>query len=190
MTADRAAPVQEQLLPGGTLRRSARSRPRSASTASNCAARATSPSPRRLPELRRARAAGVVMPTVCVEMLHFIGDFDADRRRDAIAQLTLPALGHRRDRRRRRDDPGLLRDVLPPAAAVRAAAHRRSRTGRCSSTPSASSASTPRAEGVSLFLEPLNRYEDHMVNRLDEAVALCDAVGLASVRLVRRHLPP
>lgn len=31
---------------------------------------------RRLPELRRARNAGVVMPTVCVEMDHFIGDFD------------------------------------------------------------------------------------------------------------------
>ncbi|WP_232290428.1 sugar phosphate isomerase/epimerase family protein [Micromonospora sp. ATCC 39149] len=40
-----------------------------------------------------------------------------------------------------------------------------------------------RAEGVTLFLEPLNRYEDHMVNRLDEAVALCAAVGLPSVRV-------
>ena len=27
------------------------------------------------------------MPTVCVEMLHFVGDFDADRRADALAQL-------------------------------------------------------------------------------------------------------
>src|SRR5918998_4085626 len=41
----------------------------------------------RLPELRRARAAGVVMPTVCVEMDHFIGDFDRERSRDAVRNL-------------------------------------------------------------------------------------------------------
>jgi hypothetical protein len=34
----------------------------------------------RLPELQQAAAAGVPMPTVCVEMLHFVGDFDAERR--------------------------------------------------------------------------------------------------------------
>ena len=28
------------------------------------------------------------MPTVCVEMLHFVGDFDADRRADALRQMT------------------------------------------------------------------------------------------------------
>lgn len=42
---------------------------------------------RRLPELRRARAEGVVMPTVCVEMDHFIGDFDPARSRDAVRNL-------------------------------------------------------------------------------------------------------
>jgi sugar phosphate isomerase/epimerase len=41
----------------------------------------------RLPELRTAAAAGVPMPTVCVEMLHFVGDFDPARRADALAQL-------------------------------------------------------------------------------------------------------
>lgn len=40
-----------------------------------------------------------------------------------------------------------------------------------------------RAEGVSLFLEPLNRYEDHMVNRLEQAVDLIRTVGLDSVRI-------
>jgi sugar phosphate isomerase/epimerase len=38
--------------------------------------------------------------------------------------------------------------------------------------------------GVTLVLEPLNRYEDHMVNRLDEAVSLVDEVGLRSVRVL------
>ena len=41
----------------------------------------------RLPELEEAQRAGVVMPTVCVIMDHFIGDFDAERRRDAIENV-------------------------------------------------------------------------------------------------------
>jgi hypothetical protein len=41
----------------------------------------------RLPELKAARRAGVVMPSVCRDMDHFIGDFDAERRRDAVSNL-------------------------------------------------------------------------------------------------------
>jgi hypothetical protein len=41
----------------------------------------------RLPELRAARDAGVVLPSVCVMMDHFIGDFDPDRRRSARAGM-------------------------------------------------------------------------------------------------------
>jgi sugar phosphate isomerase/epimerase len=40
-----------------------------------------------------------------------------------------------------------------------------------------------KSEGLSLFLEPLNRYEDHMVNRLDQAVDLIREVGLSSVQV-------
>ncbi|GAA0895675.1 hypothetical protein GCM10009558_109390 [Virgisporangium aurantiacum] len=40
------------------------------------------------------------------------------------------------------------------------------------------------AEGVELYLEPLNRYEDHMVNRLDQAVELVRAVGNGHVKVV------
>src|SRR3712207_9513887 len=42
---------------------------------------------RRLPELRAAQRDGVVMPTVCVDMDHFIGDFDPARRADALANM-------------------------------------------------------------------------------------------------------
>jgi sugar phosphate isomerase/epimerase len=42
---------------------------------------------RRLPELRAARKVGVELPTVCVMMDHFIGDFDAERRRDALLNM-------------------------------------------------------------------------------------------------------
>jgi sugar phosphate isomerase/epimerase len=37
---------------------------------------------------------------------------------------------------------------------------------------------------VRILLEPLNRYEDHMVNRLEQAVELAEATGLDSVGVV------
>jgi sugar phosphate isomerase/epimerase len=40
-----------------------------------------------------------------------------------------------------------------------------------------------KSEGVQLYLEPLNRYEDHMVNRLGQAADLMREVGLDSVRV-------
>jgi sugar phosphate isomerase/epimerase len=39
-------------------------------------------------------------------------------------------------------------------------------------------------EGVRILLEPLNRYEDHMVNRLEQAVELAVATGLDAVGVV------
>ncbi|MFF5173392.1 sugar phosphate isomerase/epimerase family protein [Micromonospora sp. NPDC000089] len=138
---------------------------------------------RRLPELRRARADGVVMPTVCVDMDHFIGDFDPARSRDAVANLRsqlsviaqlggigamTPAAWGMFSRRLPPFEP-----PRPPAADRQVLVDALGALGEHA-----------RAEGVTLFLEPLNRYEDHMVNRLDEAVALCAAVGLPSVRVV------
>jgi sugar phosphate isomerase/epimerase len=38
-------------------------------------------------------------------------------------------------------------------------------------------------EGVKILLEPLNRYEDHMVNRLEQAADLIREVDLDSVRI-------
>ncbi|MDO3704389.1 sugar phosphate isomerase/epimerase family protein [Micromonospora sp. C28SCA-DRY-2] len=138
---------------------------------------------RRLPELRRARAAGVVMPTVCVEMDHFIGDFDAERSRDAVRNL--------------RSQLSVIAEIGGVGAMTPAAWGMFSRRLPPFDPPRSPAADRQllvdtlgelgehaRAEGVSLFLEPLNRYEDHMVNRLDEAVRLCAAVGLPSVRVV------
>jgi D-psicose/D-tagatose/L-ribulose 3-epimerase len=39
-------------------------------------------------------------------------------------------------------------------------------------------------EGVRVYLEPLNRYEDHIVNPLAQAVELAAATGLDSVRVM------
>jgi len=38
--------------------------------------------------------------------------------------------------------------------------------------------------GVQIWIEPLNRYEDHMINRLEQAASLCDAIGLPSVGFI------
>jgi sugar phosphate isomerase/epimerase len=44
----------------------------------------------------------------------------------------------------------------------------------------------PRAEkyGISLVLEPLNRYESNFINRLDEGVELIDSLGLDNIKLL------
>ncbi|MFI7575797.1 sugar phosphate isomerase/epimerase family protein [Micromonospora sp. NPDC049497] len=137
----------------------------------------------RLPELRRARAAGVVMPTVCVEMDHFIGDFDPERSRDAVrnlrSQLSVIAevggIGAMTPAAW-----GMFSRRLPPFDPPRSPAGDR----QVLVDALGELGEHARAEGVTLFLEPLNRYEDHMVNRLDDAVTLCAAVGLPSVRVV------
>jgi sugar phosphate isomerase/epimerase len=137
----------------------------------------------RLPELHQARRDGVVMNTVCVEMLHFIGDFDADRRRDAVenmrtqlsviaelggtAAMTPAAYGMFSRRlppfEPPRDEAGDRAVLLDALGALGEHAQR---------------------EGVRILLEPLNRYEDHMVNRLEQAVELAEATGLDSVGVV------
>ena len=78
---------QEQLLPGDDLRAKFDAARRAGFEGIELRARGDGEFAARLPELRAAARAGVVMATVCPEADHFIGDFDAGRRRDAIAQL-------------------------------------------------------------------------------------------------------
>jgi sugar phosphate isomerase/epimerase len=137
----------------------------------------------RLPELRDAAARGVVMPTVCVDMLHFFGAFDADQRRDAIVQMksqlsVIAEIGG--TGAMTPASYGMFSNRLPPFIAPRTPAEDREvlLDGLTQLGEHA------KAEGVSLYLEPLNRYEDHMVNRLDQAVDLVRAVDLPSVQVV------
>jgi sugar phosphate isomerase/epimerase len=177
---------QEQLLPGASLEEKWEFATRAGFDGIELRARGGGQFAARLPELRAAARAGVVMATVCPETDHFIGDFDAGRRRDAVAQLRsqlsviaelggagvltpaswgmfslrLPPFTPPRDPR---DDRKVLLEALVELAEHAA------------------------AEGVWLALEPINRYEDYMVNRLDQAVALGQEVerelGLDSVRV-------
>lgn len=138
---------------------------------------------RRLPELTRARAAGVVMPTVCVEMSHFIGAFDEALREDAIEQLTQQLSVMAEIGGRGAMTPasyGMFSRRLPPFQPPRSREADRnvlldalSRLGEHAAR-----------SGVELYLEPLNRYEDHMVNRLSDAASLIREVRMDSVRIV------
>ncbi|MFI7436060.1 TIM barrel protein [Micromonospora haikouensis] len=173
---------QEQLLPGDDLIRKHALAAALGFAGIELGGRGELALARRLPELRRARAAGVIMPTVCVEMDHVIGDVDPERSADAVRNLrsqlsvvaelggvgvTTPAARATFSRR------------LPPSEPPRPPAGDRQVLLDALGTLGEHA----RAEGVTLFLAPLNRYEDHLVNRLDEAVALCAAVGLPSVRV-------
>lgn len=137
----------------------------------------------RLPELRAAARAGAPMQSICVITRSFIGAFDAEERRQAIdimgelldvaaeigakGVVTPAAYGIHSNRlppfqapRSREEDRAILIDALGTLG--RHAAER----------------------GVCVWLEPLNRYEDHMVNTLAQGVDILRDLGLGSVRLM------
>ncbi len=137
----------------------------------------------RLPELRRARDAGVVMPTVCAAMGHFLGDFDPAVRATAI------------------EDAKAMVSVIVEAGgsgAITPAAFGLFSRALPPFTPPRSDAEThdvvlagltelgehARREGGTVLLEPLNRFEDYMVNTLAQGSAYCDETGLDSVRIM------
>jgi len=137
----------------------------------------------RLPELREAAKRGVVMPTVCVEMSHFIGAFDASLRADAIEQLrqqlsVMAEIGGRGVMTPA--SYGMFSARLPPFVPPRGPEDDREVLLDALTTLGAHAADL----GVELYLEPLNRYEDHMVNTVATASDLIDTVGSSSVKVV------
>src|ERR1044072_4781462 len=162
---------QEQLLPGTTLQEKWEFAQAAGYDGIELRAKGDLHFEKRLPELRRALADGVVMPTVCVDMLHFFGAFDAEQRRDAIVQMKsqlsviaeLGGLGAQTPA-----SYGMFSRRLPPFEPPRSPEQDREilLAGLTELGEHAA------AEGVTLYLEPLNRYEDHMVNRLDQAAGL------------------
>ena len=174
---------QEQLLPGDTLEQKWDFATRAGFDGIEVRGRGEGAFEARLPELEHAVAHGVVIPAVCVEMSHFIGDFDAERRADAVVQLSAQLAVMARIGGRLAMTPasyGMFSRRLPPFEPPRSPDDDRAVLLDALRTLG----ERARREGVLLCLEPLNRYEDHMVNRLDQAVDLCRAVDLPSVRVV------
>ncbi|QFU90894.1 sugar phosphate isomerase/epimerase family protein [Amycolatopsis sp. YIM 10] len=173
---------QEQLLPGDTLERKWEFAQEAGYHAIELRGRGDYALLDRLPELRRAAASGVVMPTVCVEMSHFFGAFDPELRADAIAQLksqlsVIAELGGQGVMTPA--SYGMFSRRLPPFKPPRSEAEDRE-VLLAGLTELGEHAAI---EGVRLYLEPLNRYEDHMVNRLGQAAELIDETGLDSIRI-------
>jgi sugar phosphate isomerase/epimerase len=178
---------QEQLLPGSTLTEKWRAAQAAGFAGIELRAKGDGHFAGRLPELRAAAAAGIPMPTVCPDTDHFIGDFDAGRRADAVEQLrqqveVMAEIG----------GTGLITPAswgmfslrLPPFTPPRPPEqdHEILLDALCELAGPAAEA------GVWIALEPINRYEDYMVNRLDQAAALAAEVerrtGHASIRVL------
>ncbi|ROS75474.1 sugar phosphate isomerase/epimerase family protein [Cellulomonas sp. PhB143] len=136
----------------------------------------------RLPELRRAYANGVLMPTVCVEMSHFVGAFDRDLAEDAVRQMTsqltvmaeLGGVGAMTPA-----SYGMFSRRLPPFEPPRSPEDDTAQLVDAFGRLAEHAASV----GTRILLEPLNRYEDHMVNTIAQGVALCREVGNDAFRL-------
>lgn len=137
----------------------------------------------RADELARARDAGVIMPTAVVHMDHFIGDFDHDRRRDAIDQVklllsTIVVAGgagivspHAF---------GLFSRRLPPFTPPRSDEESRKLLVEALTELGDHAAEV----GATLYLEPLNRYEDFMINTLADAVSVVTEVDSPGVAVI------
>lgn len=137
----------------------------------------------RADELARARDAGVVMPSAVAHTSLFVGDFDPDNRRTAIEDVkailsTLPAAGA----------AGLVMPngfavfstKLPPFSPPRDAA-----ASRAALVEALTELGKHGEEvGAKIFLEPLNRYEDYLINTLADAVSVVEEVDSPAVVVI------
>lgn len=137
----------------------------------------------RLSEVREARRAGVTIPSVCALLDCFIGDADPSRRRSAVRDLKVllsviveaggygvvtPA------------SYGLSSRYLPPFEPPVPDGTAREILAECLVELGEHAAEV----GGMVLLEPLNRYEDYMVNTLAQAAALVSEIGMASVGMM------
>ena len=137
----------------------------------------------RLPELREARAAGMVAASICPDSGPFIGAFaPADR------QIAMTAL---HDLLEVAAEIGATGVITPAAYGIHSnrlppfTPPRPPEDDRAILTEALSNLGAHAQElGVELWLEPLNRYEDHMVNTLAQGADLCRASGSPAVKLM------
>jgi sugar phosphate isomerase/epimerase len=174
---------QEHLLPGNTLIEKWDNARRYGFEAIELRGHGDFAFEKRLPELRASRKAGVVMPTVCVIMDHFIGDFDTSKRQSALANMksllstiveaggfsaVTPAAY------------GLHSNYLPPFKPPRTDKETRSVLLDCLGELG----DHAKLCGATVLFEPLNRYEDFMCNTLAQGVDYCKALNHPNVMLM------
>jgi sugar phosphate isomerase/epimerase len=138
---------------------------------------------RRLDDLIAARERGAVFSSVCLISDRFIGDFDAARRREALEHMKHLLSGIAELGGTGAVTPaayGLASKRLPPFEVPRTEDEDR----RVLLDALEELGEHADERGTFVLLEPLNRYEDHMLNRVEEAVGLCDAVGRTSVKVM------
>lgn len=130
----------------------------------------------RLPELREAVRQGARYPSICGILPVFVGDFDADKRHDAIGRLKVLLSAAAELGATGVISPaayGIHSNRLPPHKARRSPAE----DEQILLDGFGELAAHAQREGVKILIEPLNRYEDHMINRLEQGVALCERIG-------------
>ncbi|GAB2831947.1 sugar phosphate isomerase/epimerase family protein [Microbacterium insulae] len=134
-------------------------------------------------EIAAARSAGVVMPATTVIMDHFIGDFDADKRKDAREQIKMILAGTVAAGGFGVVTPhafGLFSRALPPFVPPRSVDD--SRALLVESLRELADYAEPL--GATVLLEPLNRFEDYVVNRLADAVSIAAEVDSPSLAVI------
>jgi sugar phosphate isomerase/epimerase len=170
--------VQEQLVPGESLQDKFETIAGLGYQAIELRSRGDFRFREREPEIRAAVKDGVVISSACVDMRCFIGDLTPSRRRDARENLksqlgviarcggsgiVAPATY------------GLLSKRLPPYASPRPPEE----DAEIIADALADLGQVAQAEGVHLFLEPLNRYEDFILNTLAQGRDIIDRAEAA-----------
>lgn len=175
---------QEQLIPGDTLEEKWAFASETGFDGIELLGRGDFQFEKRLDELQSARQAGVVISSVCVAMDHFIGDLDPERRRDAIDNMEsllsviaeVDGVGAITPA-----SFGVWSNVLPPWEPSPRSPED-DRKVLIEAVTELAQHALPL--GVAVLFEPLNRYEDHMVNRVEQAADICRAVGLESAKVM------
>lgn len=136
----------------------------------------------RAAELASARKSGVQISSAVVAMPWFIGDFDPDKSRRAVQEMAqiLPVLGKAGAVGLVAPNSfGVFSRKLPPFALPQDVEECRARLVAGLRVLG----SIAEAEGVLMVLEPLNRYEDYLVNTLAEGASIVCEVASPGVAL-------
>ena len=137
----------------------------------------------RLDDLKSAREEGVVFSSVCLISDRFIGDLDATRRREAVEHMKHLLSGIAELGGTGAVTPaafGLASKRLPPFEVPRTEEEDR----RVLLDALEELGEYADEKGTLVLLEPLNRYEDHMLNRVEQAIELGQTVGRSSIKVM------